>query len=153
MKTISLLTKSFINSNILIILICVLAFSHSFSQNLTQSNKPVLEEYMWTNFNSTIYIDTNTVFQRKEDKVFATFVIASDELSAKELKLRMDALKIWNVESYSFLEGEKLLVTLSALRSEHIEKKDYLLRRLRCVKTIVNGNQVPVEDIINKITK
>lgn len=106
---------------------------------------------MWTNFNSTIYIDTNTVFQRKEDKVFATFVIVSDDLTAKELKLRIEALKIWNLDSYSFLEDEKLLVTLSALKSEHQEKKDYLLKRLRCVRTIVNGKSVPVDEVIKKI--
>jgi hypothetical protein len=114
------------------------------------STKPALTESEWTGFTTTIYLDTNNIVEHINDNLIIHFAISSSELSPNELKRRLEAVQIWDLIEYG-TEGNLLVVKMKATKEDHKTNKLYLLKKLRCTKTIVNGNPMDLDKVKRNI--
>jgi hypothetical protein len=110
----------------------------------------LVEEQEWLGFATTIYLDTNNAIEHIDNDIFVKFAISSEELNASELQRRLGALKIWSLVEYG-TEGNLLVVKMKASKADHKTNKLYLLKKMRCIKTIVNGSPMDIEKVKKKI--
>lgn len=112
--------------------------------------RTVVEEQDWLGFTTTIYLDTTNAIEHIDNDIFVKFAISSDELNASELQRRLGALKIWTLVEYGN-EGNLLVVKMKATKAGHKSNKLYLLKKMRCNKTVVNGSPIDIEKVKKKI--
>ena len=136
--------------NQLIITLIVLLFSTAGISQSNSSWQPELQEQEWLGFTTTIYLDSNDTFEHINDDIIVKFAISSNELSASELKRRLDALKMWTLVEYGS-EGNLLVVKMKASKTDHKSNKLYILRKMRCTQTVVNGSPMDIEKVKKKI--
>lgn len=119
------------------------------SQNMSPNYSSV-EEHEWLGFSTTIFLDTNNAIEHIDNEIFVKFAISSNELNSTELKRRLEALKIWTLVEYGN-EGDLLVVKMRATKTDHKKNKLYILRKMRCTQTVVNGSPMDIEKVKKKI--
>ncbi len=119
------------------------------AQNVAPT-KTILTEGEWLGFNTTIYLDTTNSYEHINNDIIVNFAISSDELNTHELKRRLEALTYWTLLEYG-VDGNLLVVKMKASIEDHKKNKLYILKKMRCHKTIVNGKAMDIEKVKRKI--
>ncbi len=137
-------------SNYFVSIVFLLFCLTSVAQRSVAPAKIILEESEWLGFNTTIYLDTTNAYEHINKDIVVKFAISSNELNATELKRRLEGLKMWTLEEYG-VEGNLLVVKMKASIEDHKKNRLYILNKMRCIKTIVNGKPMDIEKVKSKI--